>query len=285
VYGAQVVAALTFAHLYLSRPEWFSGVFAKYWPYIVMAIAFGGVGLGELFHRLRIRVLAEPFTRSGSLLPLLPAIGIWQFAGASSRPTLLFAVALLYALVAMLRRSIVGGLTAAIAGNAALLVLMAEQGVEFRSNPQFWLIPPAVSVLVATHVNRRRLDEQSLTAIRYFAMLVIYVSSSYEVFYRGFTDELWQSLWPPMLLIVLSVAGVLTGMLLRIRAFLYLGTAFVLVAITSIIHHSAQSIDQIWPWFCFGMALGVAGLLLFGVFELKRPEILRYVERMRQWDQ
>ena len=59
VYAAEATAALLFAHLYVCRPEWF-GLLRPYWPFVVMGIAFLGVGAAELFQRCRIRVLAEP---------------------------------------------------------------------------------------------------------------------------------------------------------------------------------------------------------------------------------
>jgi hypothetical protein len=56
---------------------WFGGILAQYWPFIVMGLAFLGVGSAELFQRYQIRVLAEPLARTGALLPLLPVIGWW----------------------------------------------------------------------------------------------------------------------------------------------------------------------------------------------------------------
>ena len=77
VYAAQATAALLFAHIYVCKPLWFDGFLRPYWPFILMALAFIGVGAAELFHRFRIRVLAEPLERTGGLLPLLPVIGWW----------------------------------------------------------------------------------------------------------------------------------------------------------------------------------------------------------------
>ncbi len=64
VYGAQAAAALLFAHLYLCRPIWFSGWIGTYWPYVILVIAFGGVGASELFRQRGQSVLAEPMLRT-----------------------------------------------------------------------------------------------------------------------------------------------------------------------------------------------------------------------------
>ena len=60
----------------MTMPWLFSGWFLRFWPLVVMAIAFVGVGLGELFQRRRQRVLSEPLQTTGALLPLLPALGV-----------------------------------------------------------------------------------------------------------------------------------------------------------------------------------------------------------------
>ena len=155
VYGAEVIATLIFAHLFMCRPAWFAGVFRPYWPYIVMAIAFAGVGVGELFQRSGIRVLSDPLQRTGAFLPLIPALGFWVVAAEKSDySVVLFAAGIVYLVLSMLRRSMASGLAALVAGNAALWSLLMDTGFAFWRHPQFWLIPPAASVLIAGHLNR-----------------------------------------------------------------------------------------------------------------------------------
>jgi hypothetical protein len=88
-----------------------------------------------------------------------------------------------------------------------------------------------------------------------------------------------------MILASLSVAGALLGIMLRIRAFLYLGTSFTVLALGTMVAHAAQAIDHVWPWWAFGIGLGIALLVLFGIFEKKRPEVLALIGRLRQWEQ
>jgi len=284
VYAAQVVGALLFAHLYLSDPSLF-GAFQPYWPFIVVGIAFAGVGVGELLQRSGLSVLADPLQRTGSFLPLLPALGWWLngalgIEAGGHYALLLFLVGLLYALVSMLRRSYVSAAAAALAGNAALWAVLADyEPLSLLRHPQFWLIPPAVSALVAAQLNRRRLTEHQLTAVRYLALLVIYVSSTADIFIGGVGDSLWE----PMVLALLSVIGVFVGIGLRVRAFLYLGATFVFLSVVSMVWHAYARIHHVGIWWAFGIALGLAILTFFGLFEKKRPEITRWVERMKGW--
>jgi hypothetical protein len=281
VYAAEAVGALIFAHLYICRPTWFDGVLRPYWPLVIMLVAFVGVGAGELCQRWRIRVLSEPLSRTGAFLPLLPVLGWWIVGSHTDYALLLAVVGVLYLALAALEQSWASLIAAIVAGNGALWSLFNDSGLDFVRNPQFWLIPPALSALAAAQLNRNRLDPLSLSAIRYAATIVIYLSSTSEIFIRGIGD----TLWPPMLLAGLAVAGAMTGIVLRIRAFLYLGTGFTLLALLAMVAHAARAIDHVWPWWAFGIGLGIAILVLFGVFEKNRPQMLALIARLREWEQ
>ena len=120
-----------------------------------------------------------------------------------------------------------------------------------------------------------------LAAIRYAAMIVIYLSSTSEIFIQG----IGESLLPPMILMSLAVLGVLAGIAFRVRAFLFLGMTFTLLALISMVAHAARSIEHVWPWWVFGISLGVAVLVLLGIFEKRRADLLALIARLRQWEQ
>jgi hypothetical protein len=280
VYTAEVIGALLFAHIYMTMPELFSGRFRQYWAFIVVAIAYVGVGLGEAFRRRGVRVLAEPLGRTGVFLPLLPALAFWAQASLTSYAGVLFWVGLLYVILSIQHKSFTYGVAAGLAGNAALWALMQDRDFTFLEHPQFWMIPPAVSVLVASHLTRDQLKESQLTAIRYVAMLVIYLSSTGEMFISG----IGESLWPVMLLMAFSVAGVLTGIGLRVRAFLYLGAGFLTLSLVSMVWHASRALHHVWPWWAFGFSLGVAILVLFALFEKRRDDFLHKIEQLQSWE-
>ena len=77
---------------------------------------------------------------------------------------------------------------------------------------------------------------------------------------------------------------VLAGILLRVRAFLYLGVTFLFVVIFSMIWHAAVGRGQMWLWWVSGIVLGAAIIALFAVFEQRRNDVLRMIEEMRKWD-
>jgi hypothetical protein len=307
VYSVELLLVLLFLHVRLNVPELFRGWGAKYWTLIVMLIAFVGVGLSEFFERRKLRVLAEPLQHTGVFLPLLPLLAFWakppvpllNYADSHApglRPMLGYLeklpqhfdsyaflwllVAGLYGLIFWTRRSTVFALLAAVAGNFALWSLFAHSGIAFLLHPQCWLIPPALIVLAAEHANRERLRPEASAGLRYLSITMIYVSSTADLFIAG----LGNSVTLPIVLAVLSLAGVLLGILFRVRAFLFLGISFLFLDVFTMIWYAAVDRYQTWVWWVSGIVLGAAILTLFAVFEKRRNDVLRMLEEIKSWD-
>jgi hypothetical protein len=280
VYAAEALIALLCVHIRVTMPWLFQGWFQQFWPLVVMGIAFIGVGFGELFERRRQRVLSEPLQATGSLLPLLPAVGFWAMSSRVDYSLVLLSIGVLYAALSVLRRSLLYGVLAALAANGSLWYLLSQrEGLSLAEHPQLWLIPPALCALVAGYINRERLTQQQSAGLRYAAAIVIYVSSTADVFINGVAEAPWL----PAVLAGISIAGVLAGIMLRVRAFLYLGTAFLVVALMTIIWHAAVHQERTWILWIAGIVTGVLIIALFGLFEKRRDDVLRVVEELRHW--
>jgi hypothetical protein len=281
VYSAEALAALLFVHIRVTMPWLFRGWFLQFWPLVVMGIAFVGVGLGELFERRRQRVLSEPLHNTGVLLPLLPALGFWIVSSRVDYSLILLSIGALYAAMSVLRQSLLYGVMAAVAANGSLwYFLHKHDGLDFFHHPQLWLIPPALCALVAGYINRERLTQQQSAALRYGAAIVIYVSSTADIAINGVENAPWL----PAVLAGLSILGVFAGILLRVRAFLYLGTAFLVVAIITVIWHAAIHNQRTWILWVAGIITGALIIALFGLFEKRRDDVLRMVDQLRQWE-
>lgn len=85
-------------------------------------------------------------------------------------------------------------------------------------------------------------------------------------------------------LAALSLVGIFAGILLRVRAFVYLGTLFLLVALFTIIWHAAVEPGYAWLWWVCGIVAGVTIIAVFAIFEKKRDDMLRLVERLKAWE-
>ncbi|MFM8275242.1 MAG: hypothetical protein ACKODX_23315, partial [Gemmata sp.] len=113
---------------------------------------------------------------------------------------------------------------------------------------------------------RHRLRPDISNGMRYTGVAMIYVASSADMFIAGVGN----SMWLPVLLAVLCVSGVLTGMWLRVRAFVYLGVGFLLLDLFAMIWHAAVNLQQTWVWYASGIVLGVVVLALFAYLEKRR---------------
>lgn len=289
VYIAEVVLVLGGLAAYQHFPNLFSGVFLPWWPLIVFGVAFLSAGIGQVLHRAKQPVLADPIHQSSLLLPIIPLAGVWWAQQDSSAAhwgewgsywMLLAAASSLYGLYGWIRSSV---WLRTISAGAALLsfwsLLLSRPDLHFLDRPQVWLLPPAVGTLLFVEWNRQKLDATTVTISRYLCILIAYLSSSAEVFLKAVEGNLWQ----PILLLFLALCGTIAGMWMRVRAFLYCGMTFIMIALFGMVWHAAQAIEQVWPWWVFGIATGVALIVLLGYFEKNRPKVLKYLEELKSW--
>ncbi len=290
VYAAEALLALAGLHLRVTMPGIFAlGIIRTYWMLIVMVIAFIGAGLSVLFHRRQMAVLSEPLERTALFLPILPPIGslfIKSYANAgmwflgNQGPAFWLLMGVFYGVMAVRKRSILLTGLSILSGNMGLWVTWHRCGWDFLDHPQLWLIPIALAALVAEHLDRRRLNDAQRLAIRYLALSVIYVSSTTE-----FWQHIGESAVLPLVTIVFAVLGVLAGILLRERSFLYLGFTFLVVVIGRMIVYAAFQQKHIWIFWASCIVLGMAIIALFALFEKRRNDVLASVERFKQWKQ
>ncbi|HEX8772894.1 MAG TPA: hypothetical protein VF735_04765 [Pyrinomonadaceae bacterium] len=280
VYVAEAMLALLFMHIRLTMPWLFTGFFERYWPLVVIGLAYFGVAISEALRRQGLMVLAKPVERTGAMLPLMPVLGFWAVDSQVDFSALLFITGALYGGLSILRRSFGFGLLAALCGNGGLwYMLNRTEDYGFLRHPQLWLIPAALSVLVAAYLNRDRFTEDQMTTTRYITLMIIYVSSTSDIFINGVA----QSPWLPLILAGLSLAGVLGGIMFRVRAFLFLGATFLLVAVLTMIWYASVNLGWTWLWYVAGIVTGALIIFTFALFEKKRVEVLRVVEDLRGW--
>ncbi|HEV8290840.1 MAG TPA: hypothetical protein VGP94_02915, partial [Tepidisphaeraceae bacterium] len=287
VYATEVLLVLLFVHVKLVYPDLLNiSIWNRFWPIVVMLLAFIGIGLSELFRRQGRTVLAEPLENTSILLPVLPVITFWMLTGVWRHQEFVnYGLVLLlagaaYGSLAILRRSFVFGLLSALAGNGALWYLLSHSPtLGFLQHPQLWLIPISLSILAAAYLNRARLSPVHMRNLRYLCLMTIYASSTADIMINGVE----KSPALPMMLALLAVAGVLAGIMMRVQSFLFLGTMFLLVAIGTMIQYAAHRVGQNWPWLVAGILLGTAIIVLFALFEKKRAEMLTLVDGLKEW--
>jgi hypothetical protein len=110
----------------------------------------------------------------------------------------------------------------------------------FLVHPQLGLVPAGLIVLAAEPVNRGRLRPVQGLALRYAGLLLVYLPSTADMFLTG----LGHGVQLLLVLALLSVAGVLLGTLLRVRAFLFLGVTFLSLDVFA--HVWQAAVDRGW---------------------------------------
>jgi hypothetical protein len=307
VYSSELLLVLLFIHLRLNIPLLRQATAVQYWPVMVLVLAFVGVGLAELFRRRGLGVLATPLHRTGLFLPLLPLIAFWlrptpellDAAGGfapglkvllspllympetySGYALIWFLVSLLLLGIALAQRSFAYALAAALASNVGLWMMLTHHGLSFLLHPQLWLVPLGLIILIAEQLNRDELTREQRLALRYAGLLLLYISSTADMFITGIGN----SAVLPLVLAVLAVLGMLAGIVLQVRAFLFVGVLFLLVDVLSMIWHAAVGRAQTWVWYVSGIVLGSVILALFAVFEKRRDDVRHLVEQIKRWD-
>ncbi len=290
--AAQVCGVLTWMHVFFCKPHFALIGLRAYWPYIVMAIAFVSVGIVEWVRRRSDDVIAKTLTHTSLYLPLIPIVGLLasgDWMGPTSRlvstgPSLsivLVIAAGYYLFVSRIWEGWIPRVLMVVFANSAIWSwLVKHPEWSFLQHPQLWLIPPAACVLVLAQRYRHDIDAKFLSSVRYGATLMIYVSSTANMMIQ----HIGTTLWGPVVLILLALAGMAAGVVLRIRPFLYLGTLFVLLGVTSMVWHAQRSIDQVWPWWVFGITTGIGLLAGLMSIEKNKGKLQELSLRLNSWE-
>jgi hypothetical protein len=158
-------------------------------------------------------------------------------------------------------------------------MLHQTESYGFLHHPQLWIIPVAVCVLIAAYINRESFTDDQMAGIRYVTLMMIYVSSTSDILINGVAE----SPWLPLALGGLSLVGVMCGIMLRVRAFLFLGASFLLIAVISMIWYASDNLGWTWLWWVAGIVTGALIIFTFALFEKKRGEMLQVLEDLREW--
>jgi hypothetical protein len=105
------------------------------------------------------------------------------------------------------------------------------------------------------------------------------MSSSMEMLFKSFELQFWS----PVVLLAFAIAGMIVGVVLRVRAFLFCGSGFVFVALFGMVWQAQRAIGQVWPWWVFGICMGVGLIVLIGYFEKNRARFLEMIQSLRSW--
>ncbi|CDH44654.1 hypothetical protein [Candidatus Contendibacter odensensis] len=214
---------------------------------------------------------AKPLYRLALLLPVLALATVpWQLASPWAGGTLL-ATAVLYLSLAGTMRNPLPLYLGVLALNGAIY-LWAPVWAGRYGLWQFTIVPAAVSVLALLHLHRHELRPKVLNGARLAALSLLYAGAGLDVFLRP-------ELGVFVLALGLAFIGIIFGIALRIRAFLYAGVAFLLLNVIGQLlrFYPEQNLSRA----LILLGLGTAITLGMVIFNLKREAILQRIRLVR----
>ncbi|MCB1825660.1 MAG: hypothetical protein KDJ54_14185 [Candidatus Competibacteraceae bacterium] len=269
---------------YSNQPNWIYvaalalGLLAAYLRLLVLGLAPFGVvdtavlmAAGYVAFLLRQFIASPPLYRLAMLLPLLAlATAPWQLASAWTGGALLAAAVLYLSLAGTLRNP--WPLYLGVLALNGAVYLWAPLWAERYGLWQFHIVPGAVSVLALLHLHRRELRPKVLNGARLAALSALYAGAGLDVFLRPELSVF-------VLALALALTGIVVGIALRIRAFLYAGVAFLVLNVIGQLlrFYPEQGLSRAL------ILLGLGATITVGmvVFNLKREAILRRIRIMR----
>jgi len=248
-------------------------LFIRVWPIVVQGAALGLLVSAVRLQRAKMGLYATPTLQAALIVPLLPA-HLMLSMDASASVTALAGAGALYTIFYVLRRHGAAGILALVTLNLALLRYLAWQDFSFARHPQIYMIPIGASLILTSILERRRVAAKARMMLETLGAMIILASSAADMFIEGAFGV------TAIVLAALSVATVLLGMAVRMRAVLLLGFVFLLLDIVTQVFWAGR--NRTWVWWISVAVLGVAIFAMFAFFEKKRRSVLDYFERFRE---
>ena len=212
------------------------------------------------------------------IVPLLALATVPFQLGSTHAGVTLLAVAILY----LLTRRMTGMGTPMYLGVLAVnagVYLWIPGWAERYGLWQVYLIPASISVLWLLHLHRNELKPKVLNGARLAALCTLYAASTLDIF-------LQETLGVFVLALILSITGIIVGVMLRTRAFLYAGVAFLVLNVIGQIGvlYPEQRLGRALILMAFGA--GITGLMIW--FNIKREALTERIRLVRAdlgtWD-
>jgi hypothetical protein len=222
--------------------------------------------------------LSQPVLNLVMIVPLAALATVPFQLGSAHAGVTLLAVAILY----LLTRRVSGRGTPMYLGLLAVnagVYLWVPGWADRYGLWQVYLIPASISVLWLLHMHRNELKQKVLNGARLAALSTLYAAATLDIF-------LQETLGVFVLALTLSITGIIVGIMLRTRAFLYAGVAFLVLNVIG-------QIGILYPEQRLGRALilmalgaGITGLMIW--FNIKREAFTERIRLVRadlgSWD-
>jgi hypothetical protein len=235
--------------------------------FVVLAIGFLLLGLRLFWMRRAESLLARTASPISLLLPVA-AVAL-SLRGGGLAHGLLAATGLFYAAVGYERGWRPLYMVASLLGNAEVVRYCLESHV---TEVQWYALPAGATLIACTFFYGDALGRRGRNLLRTIGTLVIYVASIHPVL---FLDRIRDVL----VLAGVSLLGIFGGLLLRIRSYLYLGAAFLVLDVLVNLFRLGVADRVIGMVFLF--VTGLCVLAVAVTFNLRKEAIRAWMGRVR----
>lgn len=268
IYAAQMAVAAIYAYLRLMT-DWL-GQLDAYAPIVLIVGAYLLIAVKRLAERENVTFVVRP----AYVVSLLASVGMvltvgWQ--SLTDQLTLIHPLATWLAAALFTHLAVQSGMRSFAYGAALLYhggfyLLWWNLGI---TDPQGFLIPAGLLILWFAQFNHQELPRPTANKLRLAALLILYGSSAFSLLQVG-------GGLPALILAMTCVLGILAGIALRIRAYLYLGTLFLLLDVADqLVFFSARYALAKW---IVGFGLGLLLVALAVLFESRRETVLARIK-------
>jgi hypothetical protein len=245
----------------------------------ILVLGFALVGAMVAARRAQLPPIAAAIRHFVALLP--PLLGLllpWR--ASSSGAALAAGSALLYSVIGWVEEKRIFGVAGAIAANVALLVFALSRGIQ---GPEVYCVPLGLVLLISVHLFASDLSAEVRQPLRLLGSALLYVPSALAVVFQ--VGNAQEAIYPVFFGIACLI-GVAVGMVLHIRAYLFLGAAFfTLDIVANLVRASLR--DQRLGFF----VLSSSGLLILAAmvgYTLRKTQVRallsRYLAVLKRWD-
>jgi hypothetical protein len=237
------------------------------------------IGSAYLLFFLQRIFPSKPLLNMALLMPVLAIFTVpLQLASPETSITLMV-TGLLYAMMRRYNQQKIPLYMAMLAFNASVY-LWVPNLVDSSRLIQVYVIPAALSCLLLLQMHSRELKPSVLMGSRLAAISSIYACATVDVFLRAEAEQLGVFI----LAMALSVAGIVLGIALRTRAFLYAGVSFLLLNVLGQLRLPDQGMGKAIVL----MVMGATIMVFMIWFNIKRAEILQRIgaikAEMQTWE-
>jgi hypothetical protein len=151
--------------------------------------------------------------------------------------------------------------------NAAIASLWVGQGFSIGQYPYFYAVPVGLTLIGLAYGYRSRLSGEVVEVVRSVGLCLIFIPLVWRLFQER--EQIFAMLSVAILL--LCIASVAAGMLLKTRSFLYSGVVFLVIELTAWAVHFYDS--KQWITWSLVILIGVGVVSAIGWFESRRNRI------------